>query len=509
MDITNLLLELGDINSKRFEDVLYKNINMDFYYVLNFYKKRGNWEYEVLKIEGSREDIVRRIKLFDQSSSSVVGVSFGVGTFINKKRFTKVMKNAEEWNKGFVEVGEVRERGEMIFPENEKSMKEMWRNVRGLRGYMTLAVEGSYLVDMPGYGDKVIEELYLGMRKGIEEVDFCYLCGGEDELIHGGYKEPAWKLLSTTRTNDLSEDKKAFVRCMGCEKRIMLGSDLIKGLTRSVNRSAKVYEEIIIPLTKNKMVWDQLIELRIETDSDLKFYEALVGKIDRWGMRGVNRFLQMRVLRNQRNYTVLNVHEVGIEEVKRLKEKRGFVNWLWDVGFYKEGKGLLYYPEKLLDKEEDRKWYYIEQVKRYWLGVERESNLWRNIEKFIGYGEGELAIYDLWKEYYVKGEEGLMEDILKSRNYILGVLMGIARGVQEKEYKKYRLSGEVSLKRRFREYPKDEIRAFEEVLKVLDINSTFLNKNEKKQVKDWTKRYLASEAAGESRYYYLGLMGVS
>lgn len=505
MDILKLMVDLSELNDKPFKDVLLKKIRNDFYNLIDFSFHEGSWKVSLLTVEGISSDIVTRIRLYDQPSASRSGVSLSTRSFIGKLRIIDTLKSFVGYEKECLSIVEGIEKGLISYPEDEESAIEMWGSkVKGLYGYSTLSINGNYLVDTPGYDDNLLESLYSGMKKRLNSSDFCYVCGSKDFLIHGGYKEPAWKLLSTTRTSGVGSHGKVFIRCMCCEKKVMLGMDILQRLMKTDVTKSGNYERVIIPLTKDKRWFSKLETLRKDHNSDLRFYEEVEILMDRLELRGITNFLYLRIVRNQRSYSVLDIREVIKSDIQCLRLRSSFHRLLWDNGWLANGIELDYYPSELLEFDNDYKWSLIERLKLNWLGIRFDNRLWSDISSLVGKDKIRLELYSLWSDYISKGDN-IVEEIKGSQSYLLGKLMSIARKLQGLDKVSSDVSRVVSLQKRFYGHPEDLNRAFEEVMKVIDFRSSFLNSKDLCLVSDLVSKYVSSSDEGNSRGYYLGL----
>lgn len=507
MDILKLLFDLSELNPKDYKDVLLKKINNNNYYVMDFSNQKGVWEFNLLKVEGIAEDISKRIRLYDQPSASKIGFSLPISTYLGNKNIVKILENLKVSLVGKSFLKDIDEilftiKNDFVYPETEKEIVELYgEKYKGIRGYCTLSINGRYVVDEFGYDEEVIKNLYLGMRKGINEDDFCSLCGIGENLLHGGYKEPGWKLLSTTRTTEVGSNGKVFIRCNSCEEKVMKGMDLLQSFVKVDYTKNGNFERVIIPLVKEKRWFEKIINLRKEYSSDLKFYEEMDRLIERLEMRGIDNYLYLRLVKNQRSYAVLDIREVRKEDIHKLQFKSSYEKLLWDNNWLKDGKEINYFPKDLLDFDDSYKWKLIERVKMYWLGLEEDKRLWKELEKLFG---NSLVEYSLWSDYLLKGDK-MVDEIKESKSYLLGRLMNKARMLQEVDKGISSRNSITSIQKRFYGYPNDLERAFEEVMKVIDYRIKKIGRKEREEVSNFVEMYVRSTSTGDSRGYYLGL----
>jgi hypothetical protein len=505
MDIIKLLFDLSDLNDIEYKDVLLKKIKNEYYYVIDFSNSKGKWELNLLKVEGKSSDIVKRIRLYDQPSASKIGVSLPSITYLGKKNITKILETTISNGlsvSSLTEILDLLKSDKLIYPETDKDVIDLFGDkYKVFSGYTTLSVNGRYVVDETGYDTSTILDLYESMKKGICVDDFCSLCGSKDDLIHGGYKEPGWKLLSTTRTTEVCSNGRVFIRCDVCEKKVMLGMNLLQRMVKNDFTKIGNYERVIIPLVKDKRWFEKLESLRKEYDSDLAFYGAVDRLVERLEIRGIENYLYIRLLKNQRSYAVLDIREIRKEDIHKLRKKEAYEKLLWENKWLSDGKELSYYPTELIEYEDNYKWKLIERVKRYWLDLEFDKNLWNEIEKLSG---KDLTIYRLWKDYLLKGDK-FVEDIKSSQSYILGKLMSKARKLQMIDKGSSGIGSISSIQKRFYGYPNDFDRVFNEVMAVIDYRINKLGRIEREEIQFYIDLYVSSSLVGDSKGYYLGL----
>lgn len=503
-----MMLKIGDLSDERFEDVLLKSIKNDFYYVLDYVSR--DRRFEIRRVDMDRDDVPKRIRLYDQPSASKVGISFSIGSFFGKDRLLKMIEGLRGLPvEGLESLAVELAQEDFVYPESLEDVIDYFGGrVTKYFGYGTLAIDGRIVVDVEGYDELIIGRLYEGLRKfKREEMDHCYLCGDSScELLNGGVKEPAWKFLSTTRTTNLASDKKAFLRCETCERRLMLGFYEMQSLVKYETFNGSTFERLIVPLTTDKRLWGQLKRLRKDHEGDLDYYMAVDRLMERYERRGVREFLYCRVLRNQRSYVVLTTEVIGLERLGRLRNVIGYRRFMDELGNSFVG----YYPEGLIEDEHEYRWRYVDQVKRYWMGY-GDRRVFDDVERFLKVDSGIFARFKYFDRYVGEGETALKDSIVCSREYALGSLMRIASSVQEKDMRRSVSSKEegyglvASLKRRFMGYPKDPERMFGEVMKVIDYRYRYLSSDDREQVAKWVEVYATGEFVGDSGYYYLGV----
>lgn len=521
MDLTNVALGLSEVSEMRFEDTLLKRINQDYYYVLDFVRRESIWSCEVRKMTSRKEDVPYRIRLYDQPSASKFGVSFSVGSFIGKARVMKMITTITELGIPVEGLIDWLESDRSVYPETDEEMVEMWGDViRAKTGYMTIAIDGRYVVDEGSYDAYMVDALYSGMRVVKEEkrrrkgntacdegvVCRCYVCGSSDDLIHGGTKEPAWKFISTTRTSGLADDGIANVRCMDCERKLMRGFYEMQALVKYEYTKTQAFERLVIPLTRDVKLWRQLKRLRTELPSDMRYYEALEGLLDRFERRGVSEVLYARILKNQRSYAVLSAEVIEVSDMRHLRKREEFKRSLRDAGWLSDTDELGYFPEVLLASDSPYRWKYVDRIKRYWMGLEKDD-VFREVENTLRIPVGTFGVYRLWSVFVEKGNEGMRDDVLSSRRYLLGRLMGVAIRVQEREraYPSFLgYTGKTSIERRFNGYPRDEERAFDSCVEVIEYRRKYLNEDEWTSFLEMKRLYRIATSGGSDYYYELG-----
>lgn len=508
LDLTNVVRHLGKLSDERFHDVLLKYIKNDYYYVMDFVTREGR--FDVRKVRMDASDVSKRIRLYDQPSASKVGVSFSLGSFFGRDKLLKIVDSVSELPiEGLGLLRSCLLDDVFVYPEDLEGVVEYFEGkITKFSGYATLAIDGELVVDSAGYDEYVVDRLYEGYRlKNPNELDRCYVCGeGSCDLLHGGVKEPAWKFLSTTRSTNLSSDKRAFIRCLECEREMMLGFYELRSLVKYERFGTSVMERLIIPLTEDKRLWKQLKRVRKDHDGDIDYYIAIERLMERYGRRGVDEFLYCRVLQNQRSYVVLTTEVVGLDDLIDLKRIVTYKDWMNELG----GTFIGYFPDRLLDDSREYRWKYVDRLKRYWLGND-DTRLFRELEKFLKVGSGELSRFQYFSRYKEVGGDALKEEILGSKEYALGSLMRLASGVQMKDMRRSLGEDEggyglvASLRRRFIGYPRDPERMFGEIMKVIDYRYRYFNSEERELLAKWVEVYATGSFVGDDGYYYLAL----
>ena len=508
VDLTNVVRHLGRLSDENFYDVLLKYIKNDYYYVIDFVTREDR--FDVRKVSMEESDVSRRIRLYDQPSASKIGVSFSLGSFFGRDKMMKIVDSVLELPVEGLGLLKSRLSDEsFVYPEDVEQVSEYSEGkIVKFSGYATLAIDGELIVDVDGYDDFVVGRLYEGYRlKSRDEHDRCYVCGeGSCELIHGGVKEPAWKFLSTTRSTNLSSDKKAFMRCESCERELMLGFYELRSLVKYERFGTSVMERLIVPLTEDKRLWKQLKRVRKDHDGDMDYYIAVERLMERYERRGVDEFLYCRVLQNQRSYVVLTTEIVGLDELFDLRRIASYKDLMGELGV----SFLGYFPDRLLEDSREYRWKYVDRMKRYWLGNE-DVRLFRDMEKFLKIGVGELSRFSYFSRYKEVGGDVLKDEIVGSKEYALGSLMGLASGVQVKDMRRSLKADDVgyglvaSLRRRFIGYPRDPERMFGEIMKVIDYRYRYFTSEEREMVAKWVEVYATGDFVGDEGYYYLAL----
>ena len=456
MELLETFTKLGVVSDVSFAETLLRKITNDFYYVINLTKvpveqlkmQRShvaeqqqlqseepteatviNQEIElpegtgesiyvakVLKITGESKTIPERIRLFDQPAKGRVGSSLPTISLCTTSQLTEQINHLYErfqtdQLKDIVESG-------IYYNENKADFYDVTGEY--IKGYTTLAVDGKYLVEtLLNYDETVINSLYETNK--YEGTHACYLCGEQPGVFCGSMKDPAWKLITTTRKNEINGEQHVFIRCYDCEYNLMKGMYLLRQFTRVSRSKTRNLERVIIPCTLDKRLWTQLLKLREETESDLKYYQVVERLYERFARRGLSQFIEVNVLRTNRSYGVLSTTILTLDDVRSLCVKEKYERFLYDNGWLSEKHTLDFYPDELIAYKDDYKWRIMDRIKRFWLGYENKD-LWDHVKQLIPLKPSTVAIYQTWLDYKEMGEDKLQGYITHQPSYIAGLL---------------------------------------------------------------------------------------
>lgn len=462
MELLDVFTKLGTVSEVSFAETLLRKITNDFYYVINLTKvpvhqldsKRSHsdelrqlhtdtntifeeemvvketntntvlknfgeyiYEAKLLKIPSEARTVPDRIRLFDQPAKGRVGCSLPTISLCTTAQLTAQMTHLADVFK----TEQLQDIVECGIYYNEH--KEDFFDVTGeyIKGYTTIALDGKYLVDtLSEYDATIIDCLYETNKYEGERT--CYLCGENPGHFCGSMKDPAWKLITTTRKNEINGEQNVFIRCYDCEYNLMKGMYLLRQFTRVSRGKTRNLERVIIPCTTDKRLWNQLLKLREETESDLKYYQVVERLYERFARRGLHQFIEVNVLRTNRSYGVLSTDVLSIDDVKGLCAKEKYERFLYDNGWLPEKHTLDFYPDEIINYGDDYKWRIMDRIKRFWLGYETKD-LWDHIKQLVMIRPSTIALYQTWVDYRELGEEALYTYIIHQPSYVAGLLV--------------------------------------------------------------------------------------
>lgn len=496
MDIIELVRDLGEINDKPFENCLLKKIPMEFYYILDIKETDDKIEINVMKREGNPVEIPKRIKLYEYAVNNKLGVSLSTFALNNKEAVREyLLKLKEDFNLDYFKDVETKE---IVYIDSAEEFEETY-NLK-FRGYITVGIEGKLLVDeIEEYDKKIIEKIYKGNT--YEGSSKCYICESAEELICGGIKEPGLKVLSITRTNEISQKKKeVFIRCVKCEEKIMKGFNLLSEISVKSKRGKEEIESMLIPLHKDINIFNQMKKLRLEHSSDLKYYETLERLFDRYKRRGLDLVIELVLSKKLKNITIMSINLLELENLNRLHYKKSYVRFLEDNGFKEEDKEFLYYPTQVIKSKNDMKWKFIEKIKRYWLGKENDK-IWDLIGKIERISQREIIHYKLFNKFITN--ENLIMEIKNDKYYWLGKLIKELISLESKYSKDKEI--EQKILKRFKIYNKNYDYVLKESTEVMNDLKLFKSlENDEIERLNEIENHLTKTVYKEEDYYILG-----
>lgn len=437
MDLIELFKNLGSISDVPFEDTLLRKITMDYYYVLDIRKKKQEeidnsekdaYEAVFMKREGIADEIPKRIRLYAQPVKCSIGASMTTSLLSTESQIHTIIGQLEEI---FHEPLLTKLNSSRIEFISENEDFEEHTGLK-LRGYTTIAYEGRLLVDiLKNYDNVIVEALYHDYLYTGDNP--CYVCGNSHSTYFGALREPAWKLITTTRKSEISnQQSEVFVRCKECEVSIMRGVNLLLNFTRVTRGKSRNIERVIVPWTNDKRLWKQLIKIRKETDSDLRYYQVVERLYDRFIRRGLTQFIEIGVMRSNTSYGILSVDILQLSDLQGLKEKDNYERFLKNNNWLREDKVLPFYPEEVIQYSDEYRWRLMDFIKRYWIG-KKDKKIWHHINGVVHLKGKDKVFYQLWEDYLNFGENELLRRILHSNGYITGKLVKLI-GYLEQHY---------------------------------------------------------------------------
>lgn len=417
MDLLNLLKGIGDVNQKEFKNCLLKNITLDFYYIVDFVlnKELNIYDVHIRKRDSLSFEIPEKVRLYDQSSKSKVGLSLSTFSINNKLNLLSILENNLFLNS--VHLNSIVAKGFNYI--TDKSEFESFYKLP-FRGYFTIAYDGVLLIDLiENYDEKIVSRLYKN-RKYYGDC-CCIYCNSSTNLLSGSVIEPGIKFISTTRKNEIGNS--VYVRCMDCEEKVMKGFDLLFQLSLPGKLYGNDLLTILLPLSKDVRLWNELLKVRREEKSDLNFYERAERIFHRFERRGLSECLELVFQKNLKNIKLINYNYYDINGFSRLNSKKKFIKDLEICGLKSVDNDLPYYPKVLLEGNfvnDDIKWNLIMNVKNFWLG-RYDNKIWDLIHTLLPIEKRQVELYKLFNFYLL--DKNILLNLKKDKFYCLGYLV--------------------------------------------------------------------------------------